>query len=121
MADFSQKAGRITTFHILKQDRKHQRSQLRLHSKWKKTILIIPLLAWAMSENRTAMASAAGLRFVVGGIALQFLLVVLLLHMPWTRTLFEVLASGVVALQAAADKGATLVFGYLASGPAPSP
>ena len=82
-------------------------------------ILIIPLLAWAMSENRAAMASAAGLRFVVGGIALQFLLVVLLLHMPWTRTLFEVLASGVVALQAAADKGATLVFGYLASGPAP--
>ncbi|MGI9478938.1 MAG: Na+ dependent nucleoside transporter N-terminal domain-containing protein, partial [Hyphomicrobiaceae bacterium] len=77
-------------------------------------ILIIPLLAWAMSENRTAMASAAGLRFVVGGIALQFLLVVLLLHMPWTRTLFEALASGVVALQAAADKGATLVFGYLA-------
>ena len=45
IANFSQNSGRITTFHILKQDRKHMRSQLRLHSKWKKTALIIPLLA----------------------------------------------------------------------------
>jgi len=45
MANFSQKSGRITTFHILKQDLKHLRNQLRLHSKWKKTTLIIPLLA----------------------------------------------------------------------------
>jgi len=43
--DFSQKSGQITTFHILHQDRKHLKSQLRLHSKWKKTVLIIPLLA----------------------------------------------------------------------------
>lgn len=45
MANFSQKSGRITTFHILQQDLKHLRSQLRLYSKWKKTALIIPLLA----------------------------------------------------------------------------
>ncbi len=45
MGDFSQSSGRITTFHILQQDRKHLRTQLRLHSKWKKTALIIPLLA----------------------------------------------------------------------------
>jgi len=45
IANFSQNSGRITTFHILQQDRKHLRSQLRLHSKWKKTALIIPLLA----------------------------------------------------------------------------
>lgn len=82
-------------------------------------ILIIPILAWAMSENRAAMATGAGLKFVLGGLALQFLLVALLLHMPWTRTLFEMLAGGVLALQAAADKGATLVFGYLASGTPP--
>ncbi len=82
-------------------------------------IFLIPLLAWAISENRAAMSLGAKLRFVVGGIALQFLLVALLLHMPWTRALFEVLATAVLALQAAADAGATLVFGYLASGPAP--
>ncbi|MBW1801080.1 MAG: hypothetical protein JRJ85_10170 [Deltaproteobacteria bacterium] len=45
MSDFSQSRSQITTFHILKQDRKYLRSQLRLHSKWKKTVLIVPLLA----------------------------------------------------------------------------
>jgi CNT family concentrative nucleoside transporter len=82
-------------------------------------IVIIPFLAWAISENRAAMRSAAGARFVLGGIAFQFLLVGLLLYMPWTRTLFELLANGVLALQAATDQGATMVFGYLAGGPAP--
>jgi concentrative nucleoside transporter, CNT family len=82
-------------------------------------IVTIPFLAWAISENRAAMASGRGLGFVLGGIAFQFLLVGLLLYMPWTRTLFELLANGVLALQAATDQGAKMVFGYLAGGPAP--
>jgi glucosyl-3-phosphoglycerate synthase len=45
ISDFSQNSDRITTFHILHRDRKHLKSALRLHSKWKKTVLIIPLLA----------------------------------------------------------------------------
>lgn len=45
ISDFSQHSGRITTFHILRQERKHLKTQLRLHSKWKKTVLVIPLLA----------------------------------------------------------------------------
>jgi glucosyl-3-phosphoglycerate synthase len=45
MSDFSQNRTRITTFHILEQDRRHLRNQLRLFSKWNKTVLIIPLLA----------------------------------------------------------------------------
>ena len=45
ISDFSQNSGRITTFHILREERKHLKSRLRLHSKWKKTVLIIPLLA----------------------------------------------------------------------------
>jgi len=45
ISDFSQHSGRITTFHVLRQDRKHLKAQLRLHSKWKKTVLVIPLLA----------------------------------------------------------------------------
>ena len=45
ISDFSQNSGEITTFHVLQPDRKHLRSELRLHSKWKKTVLIIPLLA----------------------------------------------------------------------------
>ncbi len=45
ISDFSQNSNQITTLHILRQDRKHLRTQLRLHSKWKKTVLIVPLLA----------------------------------------------------------------------------
>ena len=54
MSDFSQNRFSITTFHILDQDRRHLRNQLKLHSKWKKTVLIVPLLAseYADPENR---------------------------------------------------------------------
>ncbi len=45
MVDFSQKSASITTFHILHDDPKHLRNQIRLHSRWKKTVLVIPLLA----------------------------------------------------------------------------
>lgn len=45
ITDYSQHIGEITTFHILEQDHNYLKSQLRLHSKWKKTVLIIPLLA----------------------------------------------------------------------------
>ena len=53
MSDFSQNRTRITTFHILEQDKKHLRQQLRLFSKWKKIVLIIPLLSseFTNSEN----------------------------------------------------------------------
>jgi len=45
ISDFSQHSGRITTFHVLRQERKYLKAQLRLHSKWKKTVLVVPLLA----------------------------------------------------------------------------
>jgi glucosyl-3-phosphoglycerate synthase len=45
ISNFSQNSGRITTFHILREDRKELKTQLRLHSKWKKTVLVVPLLA----------------------------------------------------------------------------
>ena len=82
-------------------------------------IILIPLMAWMLSENRAENAGISGLKLVLSGLILQFALVALLLYMPWTQTLFKVLADGVVALQAAADKGTQLVFGYLAGGPAP--
>jgi len=82
-------------------------------------VILLPLLAWTISENRAANANRIGLRLVASGLALQFVLVGLFLYMPWTQTLFQVLADGVLAIQSAADKGAQLVFGYLAGGPAP--
>jgi glucosyl-3-phosphoglycerate synthase len=45
ISEFSQKSSRISTFHIVRQDQRKLRSQLRLHSRWKKTVLIIPCLA----------------------------------------------------------------------------
>ena len=51
MSDFSQNRTRITTFHILEQDRKHLRHQLRLSSRWKKIVLIVPLLASEFTES----------------------------------------------------------------------
>lgn len=45
MTDFSQNQSRITTFHVLQQDRRQLRSRLKLYSKWKKTVLIVPTLA----------------------------------------------------------------------------
>jgi glucosyl-3-phosphoglycerate synthase len=50
VSDFSQNRTGITTFHILSQDRKHLRNQLRLHCKWKKTVIIVPLLASEYTE-----------------------------------------------------------------------
>ena len=50
MSEFSQRQRRITTFHILEQERRHLRNQLRVSSKWKKTVLIIPLLASEFTE-----------------------------------------------------------------------
>lgn len=51
MSDFSQNRTRITTFHILEQDKKHLRQQLRLFSKWKKIVLIIPLLSSEFTDS----------------------------------------------------------------------
>jgi CNT family concentrative nucleoside transporter len=82
-------------------------------------VILIPLFAWAMSEDRGALAFAHRLRLVAAGLALQLALAGLFLHMPWTRSLFEALAQGVAALQAASDAGTRVVFGYLAGDPPP--
>jgi CNT family concentrative nucleoside transporter len=82
-------------------------------------VVVIPLLAWAMSEDRAALGTGQAVRIVLLGLILQFALAVLFLHMPWTQALFETIAAGVQALQAASDAGTRLVFGYLAGAPAP--
>ncbi len=50
MSDFSQNNTRITTFHILQKEQRHLKAQLRLHSKWKKSVLIIPCLATEFTD-----------------------------------------------------------------------
>ncbi len=67
ISDFSQTHNRITTFHILgRQDRKHLKNQLRLHSKWKKTVLIVPLLASEYTDPENAPVFENMLRQLAG-------------------------------------------------------
>ncbi|MCB1510602.1 MAG: nucleoside:proton symporter [Hyphomicrobiaceae bacterium] len=82
-------------------------------------VLIIPLIAWALSEGRSVLGWRPALVVVATGLALQYVLVAVLLGMPWTRAVFDALGAAVLALQSATDAGATLMFGYLAGGPAP--
>lgn len=82
-------------------------------------LLLIPLLAWAVSEDRGALAPAARLRWVAGCLAVQAGLAVLFTHVPGSRILFQAMAAGVDTMQAAVDQGARVVFGHLAGAPAP--
>lgn len=82
-------------------------------------IVLIPVLAMALAEDRRAILSRPTVRFAAGALLLQFALAVLLLKLPASRTLFELAGEAVAALQRATDAGAGMVFGYLAGGPAP--
>lgn len=82
-------------------------------------VILIPLFAWAISENRRELGTGAAVAVIATGLALQFALATALLAMPWTRTVFDALGGVVLALQKATDAGAQLMFGYLAGGPAP--
>ena len=79
----------------------------------------IPLLAWAMSEDRRAAGGGRLLRLVLGGLALQIAVAALMLNVPIVRAAFDWPGRIVAALQAATGAGMQLVFGYLAGGPAP--
>jgi len=54
MSNFAQKHTQIATFHLLARSRPDLKAELRDHSKWKKAVLIIPLLAseYTNPENR---------------------------------------------------------------------
>jgi len=70
---------------------------------------LLLLLCWAISENRGRIAW----RSVAGGLALQWVLALLLLHAAPARALILLLNRGMDALQRATDAGTAFVFGYL--------
>lgn len=72
-------------------------------------------IAWLASENRRAARPAV----VLIGLALQFVLALLLLKLPMFRQLFQVLNDALLALQSATEAGTRFVFGYLAGGAQP--
>jgi CNT family concentrative nucleoside transporter len=82
-------------------------------------LLVIPLIAWVLSEKRWAFAPARLARILLGGLALQLAVAGVMLNVPATRIAFEWAAGLVAGLQAASNAGMRLVFGYLAGGPTP--
>src|SRR6476620_7259436 len=79
----------------------------------------IPLIAWAISEKRSAIAPARRMRILIGGVGLQVLIAGVMLNVPAARTAFNWADSMIAALQSATAAAMRLVFGYLAGGPAP--
>ncbi|MFY9317015.1 MAG: nucleoside transporter C-terminal domain-containing protein [Burkholderiales bacterium] len=73
------------------------------------------LIAWILSEKRKAVPWRA----VVAGIALQLVLAVLLLKLPYAKDAFLALNDVLTALEKATQAGTSLVFGYLGGGTAP--
>jgi len=82
-------------------------------------LAVIPLLAWAWSENRRAHEPARLLRIVLAGLGLQLAIAAVMLNLAFVRVAFDWAAGLVASLQAATNTGMRLVFGYLAGGPAP--
>ncbi len=78
-------------------------------------IVLLFGLAWSLSENRRAVR----LRPVLGGIALQWLLAVLLLWLPPARRAMLAVNDAASALDHATLAGSRFVFGYLAGPPYP--
>ena len=81
-------------------------------------LLGYPLLlaiAWALSEDRRAIPW----RTVVGGLALQILLAILLTRVGPARDAVLLLNRGADALQTATDQGTAFLFGYLGGGKLP--
>jgi len=82
-------------------------------------LIALPLIAWALSENRTAIKPARLVRILVAGLGLQVLVAGVMLNVPASRAAFDWAAGLVASLQAATGAGVRLVFGYLAGGPTP--
>jgi CNT family concentrative nucleoside transporter len=73
------------------------------------------LLAWILSENRKAVPWRA----IGAGLALQIVLALLLIKLPFAKDAFLALNDVLSALEKSTQAGTALVFGYLGGGPAP--
>lgn len=82
-------------------------------------LLAIPLLAWLISERRSALSPSHVARMVGVGLALQIVIAAAMLNIPASRAVFDWAGGIVTALQSATVMGVRLVFGYLAGGPQP--
>jgi CNT family concentrative nucleoside transporter len=78
-------------------------------------IVVILMLAWLLSENRRAFP----VRIVLGGLAMQVVLALLLLKVPLAREALLGLNGAVDALTGATRAGTSFVFGFVGGGTPP--
>ncbi len=78
-------------------------------------IILLLVLAWVLSENR----SVINRRIIVVGVALQFALALLLIKAPFFQSAFISLNKVVLAVDQATMAGTSMVFGYLGGGDLP--
>lgn len=82
-------------------------------------VFAIPLLVFAFCEDRSALNRRQALATVLAGLGIQFTIALVLLKLPGSRAIFDIVGAAVAALQAATGEGMRMVFGYLAGGPTP--
>jgi CNT family concentrative nucleoside transporter len=78
-------------------------------------LLALLALAWLLSERRTAVS----IKFILGGLGLQLVLVLLFLKLPGAASVFAEINRAVAALDAATQAGSSFVFGFLGGAPLP--
>ena len=78
-------------------------------------LLVFVAIAWLLSESRRAFPW----RLVIFGLALEFVLALLLLRLPWMRDAFLALNDVVEVLAQATQAGTAFVFGYIGGGQPP--
>jgi len=78
-------------------------------------LLVMLSISWLLSEDRRQIPW----RTVLIGLAMQFLLAVLLIKLPFTQSIFTGLNQLVLVLDQATTAGTSFVFGYLGGGEPP--
>jgi concentrative nucleoside transporter, CNT family len=78
-------------------------------------VAAIIAIAWSISENRRAVPW----RQVITGLAVTFVLALLMLKVPQTQAAFSAINRAVEAIADATKAGTSFVFGYIGGGPLP--
>jgi CNT family concentrative nucleoside transporter len=78
-------------------------------------LIFLTGLAWLISENRRAVRY----QIILTGLVVQFALALILLKIPLFGDFFNLLNTGVIALEQATTAGTAFAFGYLGGGKLP--
>ncbi|MEL6876593.1 MAG: nucleoside transporter C-terminal domain-containing protein [Pseudomonadota bacterium] len=79
-------------------------------------LAVLVLIAWGLSENRAGRPSW---QWVTGALALQGVLALLIVRVPFVWSVMEFANAGVSAIERATLDGSSYMFGYLGGAPLP--